>query len=310
MKQTRPSIAVVGSINMDLVLRCSQLPLPGETVFAESSAEICGGKGANQAVAAARAGGDVTMVGRVGDDAFAAGLLQNLRGERINCDWIRSTAGCATGFAVVAVEQSGQNSIMVVGGANGTVCIEDVRAARTVIEQSDVVLVQLEIPLDAALCALQIARECGVRVILDPAPAPRQWPPQLLDVDLVCPNASEAGALVGATVDSLEAAEHAARRLHQLGARHVAITLGEDGALLFDGTTVERIGSFAVTAVDTTAAGDAFAGALAVRWAETDRLTEAVRFANAAGALAASRVGAQPSMAARREIDALSKERK
>jgi ribokinase len=305
MTARAPRITVIGSINMDLVVRCDKLPRPGETMLAHSSAEICGGKGANQACAAARAGGAVTMIGRVGDDAFASRLLGNLNEQGICCDWVQATANCASGLAVVAVDQQGQNAILVVPGANGRVSVEDVQAARDVIAASDIVLLQLEIPLDTVLVAQRIARDAGVRVILDPAPARDEWPAELLRVDLLCPNESEAAVFCRAPVHSLQQAAAAAQSLHQMGARHVAVTLGERGTMLWDRESARHVEPFAVTAVDTTAAGDAFAGALAVRWAETDQLEAAVRFANAAGALAASREGAQPSMASRTEIEAL-----
>ena len=306
MTSARPRITVIGSINMDLVVRCARLPAPGETILADSSQEICGGKGANQAVAAARAGGNVSMVGRVGDDGFADRLAGNLENEGIDCAWVQTTAGCASGVAVVAVEQSGQNAIMVVPGANGRVTVEDVHAARGVIEASDIVLVQLEVPLDTVLTAMEVARSAGVRVILDPAPAPIESPvelqAELLQADLLCPNESEAAALTGLPVDTVSQVEDAARELQRRGAKSVAITLGEQGCLLRDGDQQTLIPPYPATVVDTTAAGDAFAGALAVLWAEGAPLAEAVRFANAAGALAASQTGAQPSMAHRTEI--------
>ncbi len=307
MDVRQPVITVIGSINMDLVIRCAALPLPGQTISARSSAEVCGGKGANQAVAAARAGGRVTMAGRVGDDSFADRLVGNLMQEKINCDAVLPTTGCASGLAIVAVEDSGQNSIMVVAGANGQVSVDDVRAAQHTIAASDVVLLQLEIPLQSVLAAIEIAQQAEVPVILDPAPVPVTAPPELFQVEMLCPNETEATALTGVPVDSAESAETAARRLHEFGARHVAITLGDQGTLVFDGTSAELIAPYPVTVVDTTAAGDAFAGAFAVRRAEGATLRDAVRFANAAGALAASREGAQPGMAVREEIESLLK---
>jgi ribokinase len=305
MTRPAPRIAILGSINMDLVLRCASLPGPGETVLAKSSAEICGGKGANQAVAAARAGGDVTMIGRVGDDAFASRLVANLRQENINCGQVKATSRCSSGLAIVAVEQSGQNSIVVVSGANGRLSVADVETAREEIESSDVLLLQLEVPIASVLAAIEIARAAGVRIILDPAPAPAECPDQLLQVDLICPNQSEATAILGDTVDTDEQVEAAAQALQQQGAKNVAVTLGERGTLLWDGANSQHIKPFPVTAVDTTAAGDAFAGALAVFWGEGNGLADAVRFANGAGALAASREGAQPGMPKRDDIERL-----
>jgi ribokinase len=300
-----PRITVLGSINMDLVVRCAHLPIPGETIIAQSSAEIPGGKGANQAVAAARAGGEVTMIGRVGDDAFAGRLAANLRRENVNTANVIETDKCASGIAVVAVEESGENAIMVVPGANGRVTSEDVDATADIIRKSELLLLQLEIPLDAVLAAIAIATEAGVRVILDPAPMPSSLPEKTLNVDIICPNQSEASAIVGRTVHTVEDALDCVSRLHDRGAKHVIVTLGGDGAVVSDGNSTEWIQPLKITPVDSTAAGDAFAGALAVRLAEGASLVEAARFASAAGAIAATRVGAQPAMATRSEIEHL-----
>ncbi len=296
---------MIGSINMDLVYRCGTLPTPRQTLKAESSTERCGGKGANQAVAAARAGGQVTMIGRVGDDAFADRLVANLEEAQIQPEHVLRTGNCASGLAVIAVENSGQNSILVVPGANGRVSVDDIENARSVIESSSVILLQLEIPLDAVVASISIARSAGVRVIVDPAPAPAQWPAKLFQTDLLCPNEFEAAAFFGSPVQSLDQADSAARALYAQGTSNVAITLGDRGTLLFDGEQTQLVDPIPVQAVDSTAAGDAFAGALAVYWAEHDNLFDAVRFGNAAGALAASREGAQPSMAQRCEIETL-----
>jgi ribokinase len=305
MGTSRPKIAVIGSMNMDLVVCCRNLPAPGQTILANSSSEICGGKGANQAVAAARAGGDVTMIGRVGDDAFASRLVANLQDSGIRTEYVLCTKDCASGLAVVAVEDSGQNSIMVVPGSNGQVCVDDIENARSVIESSSVVLLQLEIPIAAVEATIRLAKDAGVRVILDPAPAPDAWPDSLFQADLLCPNESEAAAFLGRPVENVEQAEVAARAFHAKGAANVAITLGDQGTLLFDGQQAHLVSPYTINAVDSTAAGDAFAGALAVYWAEHNNLVDAVRFGNAAGALSASRRGAQPSMGSRNEIERL-----
>lgn len=306
MNSTRPpKIAVLGSMNMDLVIRCAHLPRPGETLLAESSAEICGGKGANQAVAAARAGGEVSMIGRVGDDAFADRLVSNLVREGIDCSHVHETENCASGLATVFVEESGENSIVVVPGANGRVSREDVSAASSLIAASDILLVQLEVPVETVVAAIKVACSSGVKVILDPAPAPNECPPELLNVCLLCPNESEAAAILGTTIGSVADAEIAARELYFRGARNVAITLGAEGTLYWDGTNATLVAPFSTTVVDTTAAGDAFAGALAVQWIQSGNLVEAIGFANAAGSLAASRMGAQPGLASQKEIEAL-----
>ncbi len=290
---------------MDLVVRCARLPVPGETIIADSSSEIPGGKAANQAVAAARAGGAVTMIGRVGDDAFATRLVENLRRENIDTANVIETEKCASGIAVVAVEQSGENAIMVVPGSNGRVTPEDVGAAAAIIRKSDILLLQLEIPLDAVLAAIKIAHEADVRVILDPAPMPSALPEKTLNVDIICPNQSEASAIVGRPIHTVDDARNCVSQLHDRGAKNVIVTLGGDGAVVSDGNSIKWIQPLKITPIDTTAAGDAFAGALAVRLAEGASLVEAARFASAAGAIAATRVGAQPAMPTRSEIEQL-----
>lgn len=305
MVHSRSKIAVVGSINMDLVVRCSKLPVAGQTILADSCHELCGGKGANQAVASAQVGGAVTMLGRVGDDVFADRLVNNLAAGGVSVDQVLRTSNSASGVAIVAVDQTGQNSIMVVPGANGRVTPTDVESARGMLEASDAILLQLEIPMDSVLATLRIAKAAGVRTILDPAPAPDNWPAELFTADLLCPNESEAAALVGHAVESLEDAASAAKAIHSKGSPHVVITLGDKGAVLFDGSAVRHVSPFDVDAVDSTAAGDAFAGALAVRWTETNDVVEAIQFGNAAGAMAASKHGTQQSMASRQEIMSL-----
>lgn len=315
MDNRKARIAVVGSINMDLVVRCDSLPQPGQTVLARESVEICGGKGANQAVAASRAGGDVVMIGRVGDDAFASRLIANLDQYQVSTYAVLPTQQCGSGVAIVAVEQSGQNSIMVVPGANGCLSPGDVNRFATDITGSDALLLQLETPIETVIESIRIAKLSKTRVILDPAPAPHDWQHLLRQVheavdapnpiDLICPNENEATELTGLPVGDLAQAEQAARVLHAQGISNVVITLASRGALLFDGQSAHHIPPFPITAVDTTAAGDAFAGALGVRWSETNNLAEAIRFANAAGAITATGPGAQISLPSREEIEGM-----
>jgi ribokinase len=301
----KPRIAVLGSINMDLMIRCPILPRPGETIAAESSVEICGGKGANQAVAAARAGGNVTMIGRLGDDAFNSRLRQNLHNDGIDTQHVLKTPDCPSGLAVVAVEHSGENSILLVPGANALLSPADVQNARTVIESSDALLVQLEIPTDTVAAALDIANSAGVRVILDPAPAPRVWVTEFNKVDLLCPNESEAAVISGSPVTNLQQAALVAAQLQNQIRGDVIITMGEEGSVLCTQQGTTTVPAFPTNPVDTTGAGDAFAGALAVHWAGHNDLAAAVRFANAAGALATTRPGAQSGMASQTEIESL-----
>ncbi len=309
--KTIPQIAVLGSINLDIVIQCAHLPAPGETIIAESSREVSGGKGANQAVAAARLGAEVSMIARVGNHDAGAGLLRNLQADGINTQAVLGTesADCdkniASGIAVVMVEQSGENSIVVVPGANGIVSQKDIDHAAAIIQSCDLLLVQLEIPVETVLYACRIARKAGVRVILDPAPAPSAIPEHFFDVDLICPNQSEASALLGWSVETISDAQVATRELIERGAKNAIITMGKQGAVLCNGCEVSIFPPCPVETVDSTAAGDAFAGAIAVRWSEQNSLIEATRFACAAGALAASRAGAQPGMPTRNEVEQL-----
>ncbi|MDG2220157.1 MAG: ribokinase [Rubripirellula sp.] len=301
----RPKVAVLGSINMDLVVRCDELPEPGQTIMANSSTEFCGGKGANQAVAASLAGGDVNIIGAVGNDAFAKRLMDNLRHHSIGCNHVLQRSEHPSGLAIISVDQRGQNSIMVVAGSNGTLSAGDVQSVEAIIQDADVLLVQLETPVDAILAGIKIANQAGVKVILDPAPALKSIPPDLLNIDLLCPNESEAAALTGQKVASVDDAISAAIRLQQMGSQNVAITLGDRGTLLHTCDETTLVPAFEIDAVDTTAAGDAFAGSVAVRWLQTGNLQNAVRFANAAGALTASKHGAQASMPSHNEIESL-----
>ncbi len=224
---------------MDLVVRCVRLPHPGETITAGSLREVPGGKGANQAVAAARAGGDVRMIGCVGDDGFGPKLLDNLLAESIDCECVSVVEHSESGVAIVAVERSGENSIMVVPGANGKLSARKVAGFSDTIRQSDVLMVQLEIPIEAVIEGVRIARAAGVKVILDPAPA-RHLPEDLLDVDLLCPNESEAALISGQTVKSLDEAKAVAESLREKGSRAVAITMGARGTLLCDDQQVDN----------------------------------------------------------------------
>ncbi|HBE68453.1 MAG TPA: ribokinase [Planctomycetaceae bacterium] len=310
-KSSRPRIAVLGSVNMDLVARCARLPMPGETLTGESFAEIPGGKGANQAVAAQRAGGQVAMIGRLGNDGFANTLLENLSGESIETSGIRTTEEIASGLAMITVSNTGENQIIVIPGANGCLSTADVDRAVDQITQATVLLLQLEVPLEVVQHAIRIAAAAGTRVILDPAPVPPELHSVqisgeavdgLFQVDLLCPNESEASALAGLPLDTPSDVLPVAERLFKLGAKNIVITLGKDGVSWFDGNQLRHFEPRGIDAVDSTAAGDAFAGALAVRWAETGNLEEAIGFGNVAGSIAASRAGAQPSLPHRDEL--------
>jgi ribokinase len=302
-----PRVVVVGSINVDLVVRLPRLPRPGETLAADELHTIPGGKGANQAVAAARLGAAVRMIGRVGDDAFGPQLQGGLAAEGIDTEDVLATADCSSGVALINVEASGENAIILVAGANGRLTPEDVVQRDEVVRQADLLLLQLEVPPATVAAAVAVARRHGVRIVLDPAPAPAKGLPVApADVDILTPNQTEAEALTGVRVDDLTQARIAAEALRCLGARNVVLKLGAHGALLYDEQgQCEHVPTLAVDAVDTTAAGDAFTAALGVAVAEGRPLVEAVRFACAAGTLAVTRFGAQPAMPGRDDVEQL-----
>lgn len=300
-----PRITVVGSLNTDLVIRTPRFPAAGETVTGGEFATFPGGKGANQAVAAARLGARVAMVGCVGGDDFGRRLLAGLQGEGVDVTLVRVDPESASGTALIMVDPTGQNTIVVAPGANRRLRPGDVARAEGLIARSSVLLLQLEVPIDAVLAAARLAHTRGVRVVLDPAPAPpRPLPPELYQlVDVINPNEVEARALSGVAVTDDAGAAAAAGRLLRAGARAAVIKLGARGAFVHDGSSGTPVPGFHVEAVDTTAAGDAFAGALAVALAGEKDLIEAVRFANAAGALSVMTRGAQPSLPSRAAVE-------
>lgn len=302
-----PRIVVVGSMNMDLVARMNRLPRPGETVSGESFQTVPGGKGANQAVAAARLGAHVTMIARVGDDDFGAILKRNLISDGINTDPIFVTRDCSSGVALIGVDSSGANSITVIPGANGRLSVGDVVSSHRMIESANALVIQLETPIETIAAAVEIAQGSGVLTILDPAPAPSSpegLPIRLMSADVISPNQTEAEALTGIGVTGWDSARLAALELRHRGARNIVMKLGELGAFVLceDGTTHE-IAASPIAVVDTTAAGDAFTAALAVAMCEGRSLHEATRWGVMAGTLACTRFGAQPAMPSRPELE-------
>jgi ribokinase len=297
-----PKIVVVGSANTDFVLRVPELPAQGETVLGDSFQVVRGGKGANQAVAAARLGGNVTFVARLGSDSFGDQAIAAYREEGIQTDFIIQDPEVHSGVALIMVNRSGENIIAVGPGANGQLTPQDVQAASTAIQQADCLLLQLEIPLDTVQAAIEIAHRHQVRVILNPAPA-RTLPAEMLElVDILTPNQSEAAILAGEQPDS--GGEGSIQRLASvLGVRNMVVTLGSRGAMILEDGKSTLVPAFPITPVDTTAAGDAFNGALAVSLARGESLAQAARYANAAGAMAASRPGAQPSLPSSKELE-------
>ena len=300
-------IVVFGSLNVDFVVTAEKRPAPGETVAGLSFRVHPGGKGANQAVAAARAGGTVTMIGRVGDDGISDVLARSLSESGVRLDLITITHGATTGCAFITVDRTGENSIIVVPGANGMVSIDDAQRLRGPLAEAFALLVQLEVPFEPVARAMEMAREMGVLVMLDPAPAPDPEHPipgeALKLVDVIMPNRHEASVLTGRNVMDVASAELAALDLLASGVKRAVVKLGERGVVCAENGKTLPVPGFPVRAVDTTAAGDTFAGALAVALGEGLSLADACRFANAASAISVTREGAQPSMPWRAEID-------
>jgi ribokinase len=298
-------VLVVGSANTDMVLRVPRIPRPGETVLGGAFTMAGGGKGANQAVAAARAGGIVTFVARVGDDVFGERALAAFGADGIDTRFVLRTAGKASGVALINVDERGENSIAVASGANDRLSIADVDAAAEPFAAADVVLLQLESPLETVAAAVRRAGERGKPVILNPAPARPLDERLLAGISVLTPNESEAELLSGTAVRDDDGVRAAAARLRARGPRTVIVTLGERGVYALAPETEGFLPAFRVEAVDTTAAGDVFNGALAVALAEKKALPEALCFAQAAAAISVTRPGAQPSAPTRAEIEAL-----
>lgn len=295
-----PDILVAGSLNADLVVRTPRFPQPGETISGEDLHVIPGGKGANQAVAAARHGAQVAMLGRVGQDNFGDFLLENLKSNGVDTKYVRRDEA-ATGTAIIVVDSSGQNSIVLSPGANGQVTEQDMQDAS--FSDFKLLLLQLEIPIPAVVAAARRAREKGLGVILNPAPA-RELPEELIALtDYLIPNESELGLLSGMEVRDIASAELAARSLLERGVGTIIVTLGSKGALIVTGEQVTHVESFTVDVVDTTAAGDSFIGGFAYKLLESDDLPEAVRYGCACGALAVTKFGAQPSLPTKEEVE-------
>jgi ribokinase len=300
-----PDILVVGSLNMDLIVRTPRLPAPGETILGTQFSTAPGGKGANQAVAAAKLGAPVKMIGRVGADDFGKALRSHLNAVGVDTQYVTQDTEAATGIASIWVDDKGQNSIIVAPGANARVARADIDAAAVAFRDARIVVAQLEIPLETVQYAFQLARKNNCLTILNPAPAQPLSRKILEQCDVVIPNEMETAQLTGMDAHDLESAQNAANVLKQMGARRVLVTLGDKGALFLDGDApAQPIAPFRVQAVDTTAAGDAFVGALAAALARDKDWTTSLREASAAGALAATKLGAQPSLPTRAELDA------
>lgn len=301
------SIVVFGSINMDLVARAHRLPNPGETIAGFSFQTIPGGKGANQAVACARLGAETKMVGRVGGDEFGENLKDALEKAGVNHENVVVDTNTSSGVALIAVEDSAENFIIVIPGANGQVDDQDLKRLEAVLTRSAVLLLQLEIPLEMVVAAAKLAKEKNVRVILDPAPAqvlPEEIYPSL---DIITPNETETELLVGFSLETKEDVVKAARILRDLGASNAIIKMGSRGAFALMGDQEEFFKPYQVATVDTVAAGDAFNGALAVALSENLPVEKAIQWGMAGGALSVTKEGAQPAMPEWNELNALLK---
>ncbi|WP_435353776.1 ribokinase [Emticicia sp. SJ17W-69] len=303
MKQ---KIFVIGSSNTDMVVKSQKLPAPGETIIGGTFLMNPGGKGANQAVAAAKLGANVTFVSKTGNDIFGKQAIQGFQREGINTDFVFTDLENPSGVALILVDAKGENSIAVASGANGNLQISEVEKAIGQIMPNDTVLFQLEIPIPTVEFAIKKSFERGAKVILNPAPA------QVLDesvfkyLDIITPNETEAELLTGIKVIDLNTAEQAALKLHEKGVKNVIITLGSRGAYLHNDTINHLIPAPVVEATDTTAAGDVFNGALAVALSEGQDLEQAISFACRAAAISVTRMGAQASAPKRSEITSMS----
>lgn len=303
----RPDILVVGSINMDLVVRTPHVPLPGQTVMGYNFITSPGGKGANQAVGVARLGGQCRFIGRVGSDAFGTQLLANMRNEGIDCSDVMVTPEAPTGVAIIIVDAQGENRIVVAPGANYLVTPDDLFSREEVFKQASIVMLQLELPMPTVRAAVEVARRNGCKVMLDPAPMPAQGLcADLCKVDVLSPNTTEAEALSGHTVVDAGGDKLVATDLITRGAQAAVLKLGPRGclAVMADGHFY-TVPPYKVDVVDTTAAGDAFNAALAVALARGDNMHQAAKFATAAGAMACTKFGAQAAMPTLDEVKSL-----
>jgi ribokinase len=303
--KTSKQILVVGSSNTDMVIKSNDLPRPGETVLGGVFFMNPGGKGANQAVACARLGGNVTFICKTGNDIFGHQSQQQFEEEEINTSYVFSDLKKPSGVALIFVDETGENAISVASGSNSSLQPSDISLAEEAFDKADLILIQLEIPMDTVEFTAKLAKEKGKLVILNPAPAPSiPLSSNLLkNIHLINPNEIEAEIISGIKVIDIETAVLAAKKIFELGVSNVIITLGSKGALLFDGVNSEFISGFKVKASDSTGAGDCFSGALAIAISEGLALPDAVRFANKAAAISVTRQGAQTSLPYRAEVD-------
>lgn len=296
-------IMIIGSINMDLVTKVDHIPKVGETILGTSFSQIPGGKGANQAVAVARLGASIKMIGKVGNDSSGEILLNKLREDNVGIEYIASDSNEPTGTALITVEESGDNSIVVVPGANFAIKVEDVDVAINEIIKSKIIISQLEVPIEIVSHTFKKAKEAGVFTILNPAPAAELNSDLISNIDLLTPNETELELLSGVTINSEEDIIEASKVLIAKGIKQLIVTLGEKGCIYIDKDGHKRYSSNKVDAVDTTAAGDSFTAAVAVAMSEGKTVDEMIEFASKVGALTVTKFGAQSSLPYREEVD-------
>ncbi|MHC4203088.1 MAG: ribokinase [Planctomycetota bacterium] len=303
MNKDATKIAVVGSSNMDLVVKSKLIPAIGETILGGDFIMVPGGKGANQAVAAAKLGAEVFFIAKLGEDIFAEHSLNNFKKEAVNTKHVIQTGEAPSGVALIMVDEKGNNSIVVAPGANNKLLPADVKKAESDIASCGAVVAQLEVPLETVEFAAKLANNAGVPFILDPAPA-RELSPELLSmVDVLTPNETEAQILTGIEVTDEESARAAAGNLLERGIKTVIVTLGDKGYLLADSEETKYVSGQKVDAVDSTAAGDAFTGSLAVGVAQNKAISDAASFAKYVAALSVTKMGAQSSMPTLDEVE-------
>ena len=295
-------VIVFGSINMDLVVSVADFPKTGETILSKQHQWFPGGKGANQVVAVRRLGGEVSMVGKIGDDYLAQSAVNVLHKENINTCLLKTVKGVSTGLAIIQVDTQGQNTIVVSPGANG-IWPESAEDIDSMLNECDLAVLQLEIPVAVAGKIMQRAKMKGVYTVLNAAPASIDVIPFLPEVDLLIVNETETAILSGEKNISAANINQAISRLTKLGSREIIVTLGENGCVVFTGGNYHALSSYRVKAVDSTAAGDTFVGAVVARLCEGDNILEASRWAVAAGALTVTRLGAQASIPTKKEVD-------
>jgi ribokinase len=296
-------ITVIGSLNLDLVVFAKKIPRPGETVMGKSFKQVPGGKGGNQADACAKLGAKVRMIGCIGDDSMGLFLKESLSSDGVNVDSVLVKANAATGIAVIIVEDSGNNAITVAPGANYELSVDDINMLRPIIEDSKVLLMQLEIPMDTVKASLKIAKEVGIVTILNPAPAADLDNETLKLIDILTPNETELEFLSGEKTESLKDIENAGKVLIYKGVKELVVTLGENGCMHIKNGIAKHYQAYKVKAVDTTAAGDSFNGALAVSLSSGKTMEEAIEFALKVGAMTVTKEGAQTSLPYMGDID-------